>query len=155
MNTTILKQSGLLSIILGSALGILTTIPFIGHIFFIILMCLASVLILIFLFKTNDFKILSTQISIILGAYIGFISAIFFAIFYLSITMILSIFFQIYTNYGISTAIGNSSFGIIFLFVIFMAVLSATVNAFSGFLTYYGIELYHSLKNDNIDPEEK
>ena len=69
--------------------------------------------------------------------------------------MILSIFFQIYTNYGISTAIGNSSFGIIFLFVIFMAVLSATVNAFSGFLTYYGIELYHSLKNDNIDPEEK
>ncbi len=145
LNKNILQKSGLLSLILGAALGILTTLPFIGQIFFIMLMCFSSVLIIIFMNKANNFNIKSTHASIILGAYIGFLSFLTFSIFYLTITMIFAIFFQIYTNYGISTAISNSTFGIILLFIIFMAVLCATVNAFSGFLTFYGIEFYNQI----------
>ena len=41
-----------------------------------------------------------------------------------------------------SVALSNASFGILVVIVLFMGVLSATVNAFSGFLTFYGLNLY-------------
>lgn len=149
MNTNLLKQISLLSIIIGAALGIITVIPFIGEIAFWVLMCLASTCVILFMTKLGLLEIQSVQESAVLGAIIGFVSFIGFSILYIPIIVILAKFFQIYPNYGVSLALSNASLGLIIVLVIFMGVLCGTINAFSGFLTYYGIDFYKMLnKND-------
>lgn len=151
MNKNILKAVNLLSIFLGAVLGLVTVIPFIGQIAFWILMCLASTAVILFMTKHEMLEIQSVQESAVLGAIIGFIAFIGFSVLYIPIIIILAKVFQIYPNYGVSVALSNASLGLIIALVIFMGVLCATINAFSGFLTYYGIDIYKTLnkKDDN------
>jgi hypothetical protein len=58
---------------------------------------------------------------------------------YLPVVALLGKVFGLYSLYGISVALQAGSLGIIILLVLFMAVLSATVNAFTAFLTFYVI----------------
>lgn len=148
MNKKILKLTSILSIFLGAILGIITLIPFIGNLAFWLLMCFASTVIIIFMTKFEILEIKTVQESAVLGAIIGFISFLGFSIFYIPSIMLLSKVFGISSNYGVSMALNNASFGIIIAIVIFMGVLSATINAFSGFLTFYGIDFYKSLNKD-------
>lgn len=155
MNKNILKQISILSIIFGAALGIITLIPFIGEIAFWVLMCLAAVCVLFFMIK-HDLLCLSTvQEGVVLGAISGFVSFIGFSITYIPFVIILAKIFQIYHNYGVSMALSTASFGLIIVLVIFMGILCATINAFSGFLTYYGIELHKMLNQKNEDEQFK
>ena len=39
----------------------------------------------------------------------------------------------------------NATFGLMIMLAVFMGILSATINAFSGFVTYYLIEFNKSL----------
>ena len=142
MNKTILKQAAFLSIFLGAALGIITVIPFLGDIAFWILMCLSAAAVILFMTKLEMLSVKSVQESAVLGAIIGFISFIGFSVLYIPLIIALAKFFQIYPNYGVSMALSNASFGLIIVLVIFMAVLCATINAFSGFLTYYGMDFF-------------
>lgn len=156
MNTTILKQICLLSIFLGAALGVITIIPFIGEIAFWILMCLTAPVVLCFMIYNGSLAIQEVKESIILGSIVGFVSFIGFSIFYIPIVTLLAKVFNIYPNYGVSVALSNASFGILFILVLFMGVLSATVNAFSGFLTFYGIDLFKMFnkKNEKFEVKE-
>ncbi|MBQ8168575.1 hypothetical protein IJZ97_04070 [bacterium] len=147
MNKKILKQICFLSLFLGAILGTVTVIPFIGEIAFWILMCLAAVIVILFMTKKEMLEVKSVQESAVLGAIIGFIAFIGFSIFYIPIIVMLAKIFQIYPNYGVSMALSNSSLGLLVILVIFMGVLAATINAFSGFLTYYGIDLYKMLNS--------
>jgi len=147
MNKKILKLISILSLLLGAVLGVVTAVPFIGTFAFWILMCFASTVVLLFMIKKELLIINSVQESAILGSIVGFISFIGFSIFYIPIIILLAKAFQIFPNYGISMALSNASFGLIIVFVIFMGVLAATLNAFSGFLTYYGINLYEMLNS--------
>lgn len=155
MNKTILKQVCLLSIFLGAVLGFVTVIPFIGQIAFWILMCLSSTAVILFMTKFEMLEIQSVQESAVLGAIIGFISFIGFSILYIPAIVILAKFFQFYPNYGVSLALSNASLGLIIVLVIFMGVLSATINAFSGFLTYYGIDFYKTLNKNEKNEQFK
>ncbi len=152
MNKNILKQVSLLSIFLGAALGVITIIPYIGEIAFWILMCLSSTAVILFMTKLDMLKITTVQESVVLGAIIGFISFIGFSIFYIPIIIVLAKFFRYYPNYGVSMALNNASVGLIIILVIFMGVLAATINAFSGFLTFYGIDFFQLLNKK--DDEE-
>ncbi len=155
MNKNVLKQISLLSLFLGAALGIFTIIPYVGDIAFWVLMCISSTIVIIFMTKLEMLKINSVQESAILGAIIGFVAFIGFSIFYMPLIIALAKFFQIYPNYGVSMALSNASFGLITVLVIFMGVLSATINAFSGFLTYYGIDFFKILNQKNEDEHFK
>ena len=55
--------------------------------------------------------------------------------------------FKYYVNYGVALALNNSSLWIIILVTVFMGVLSATINAFTGFLTYYIAGFIENIKN--------
>ncbi len=146
MNKIILKQSVLLSLFLGAVLGIVTVIPFIGQAAFWSLLCLSAVGVILFMTKHKILCLSTIQESVILGALSGFVSFIGFSVFYIPIIIALAKIFQYYPNYGVSLALSNASIGLIIVLVIFMGILSATVNAFSGFLTFYGIELYNTIK---------
>lgn len=154
MNKTILKQAAFLSIFLGAALGVITVIPFHGDIAFWILMCLSAAAVILFMTKLEMLSVKSVQESAVLGAIIGFISFIGFSVLYIPLIIALAKFFQIYPNYGVSMALSNASLGLIIVLVIFMAVLCATINAFSGFLTYYGMDFFRIL-NEKEDEHFK
>lgn len=162
MNLTLLKQIGVLSAVLGAILGVITLIPFIGSIAFVMLMCLASAIIVILMVKYEVLEMLSVKEGLTLGAIVGFISFIAFAIVYLPCVAILGNVFKLYSFYGISLIMSVGSLGVIIMLTIFVAVLSAVINAFTAFLTFYGIDLYNNLKkndvktqNYNIDDEFK
>lgn len=154
MNKTILKQAAFLSVFLGAALGVITVIPFLGDIAFWILMCMSAAVVILFMTKLEMLYVKSVQESAVLGAIIGFISFIGFSVLYIPLIIALAKFFQIYPNYGVSMALSNASFGLIIVLVIFMAVLCATINAFSGFLTYYGMDFFRIL-NEKEDEHFK
>lgn len=149
MNIKILKQITILSLFLGAGFGILTSIPIIGSIAFCILMCISSTIVMLVMTKHELLDIQSIRESTVLGSIIGFISFIGFSLFYVPIIIVLAKFFNIFNNYGVSMALSNAGIGIITIFILFIAILSATLNAFSGFLTYYGMKFFNTNKKDN------
>ena len=54
-------------------------------------------------------------------------------------------YFHIAANYGVGLMLGNASFFILVVISLFMGVLSATINAFTGFLTFYVLDFLNSL----------
>ena len=156
MNTKLLKQICIFSLLLGGVLGLVTLIPFINQISFCILMCFAAVCVMLFMVKLELLEMQSVRESVVLGAIIGFIAFLGFSVIYIPITIFLAKIFNVYTNYGIAVSLSNASFGLTLVMVLFMGVLSATVNAFSGFLTYYGIDFYKALykKDENFEVKD-
>lgn len=151
MNINLLKQISLLSIFLGLALGVITLIPFINNLAFFILMCLSSTIIIMFLTKLQMLEIETTHQSVILGSIIGFMTFVGFSLLYIPVSIFLIKVFHLASNYGVSIFLSNASFGIMILLVIFMGILSATVNAFSGFLTYYIYGCYKSVMLNKLN----
>ncbi len=156
MNKILLKQISILSVIAGIILAFLTLIPFVGQLAFIALMAFVSVFIIIFMVKIDLLEILAIRESVVLGALIGFISFLAFSVVYLPIVALLGRFFNLYYLYGISLVLNVGSFGVIFMLTIFVAILSATINAFTAFITFYILEFLKSLeKNDNHNDKFK
>jgi hypothetical protein len=140
MNLVTVKQISLLSAFLGALLGIAALIPFLGKPAFIALICFASVFVLIFLLKFGLIERLSTKDSVIAGALVGFISFIGFCAVYLPAVALLGNAFDLYAFEGITFALRAGTPAVIIMLVLFVSVLAATINAFSGFLTFYVIE---------------
>ena len=147
MNISLIKLITLISIFIGVVCGFLTLIPFIGGWVFFILICFAAVIEMSFLLKNKLLQLDSTPESAIIGSIIGFLSFIGFSIIYMPLVVILLKVFKYYVNYGVALALNNSSLWIIILVTLFMGVLSATINAFTGFLTYYIAGFIENIKN--------
>ena len=145
-NMTLLKLILLMSALLGIILGVAVLIPFVGGFAFFVLLCFVSPLVLGLLLKSDVLRLDNIAESAVLGGIVGFVSYITFSIFFMPVTMILSKVFNYNVNYGVTLALGNANLFIIIVVSIFMGILSATLNAFSGFLTYYVSEI---LKNMN------
>ena len=107
-------------------------------------------------------------LSLILGAILGLLAPIPFIgivmlltalllaspLVYSIVMAILAKGFNITTNFFLSAMITNSPIWLLAIFIIFIGILSAVTNAFSGFLTYYIInfirDMYEQrLKNNN------
>ena len=97
--------------------------------------------------KYDCLSYLSTKDSIIIGAISGFVSYLGFSIIYVPISVILMKFFHIAANYGVGLMLEHASFFILVVISLFMGVLSATVNAFTGFLTFYVMDFLDVFRN--------
>lgn len=84
--------------------------------------------------------------SIITGAIAGFVSYLGFSIIYVPISVILMKLFHIAANAGVGFMLGNATFFLLVVISLFMGVLSATVNAFTGFLTFYVIDFINTIE---------
>ena len=154
MDTTIILTILLLSLILGAILGLLAPIPFIGIVMLLTALLLASPLVTVYLIMDGKLDLTTIKDSIITGAAIGFVSNIAFSSVYSIVMAILAKGFNITTNFFLSAMITNSPIWLLAIFIIFIGILSAVTNAFSGFLTYYIInfirDMYEQrLKNNN------
>lgn len=144
MNHILLKQITILSAFFGALCGLITLIPFINSFSFIFLVCFIAPLVITILVKYNYLSLNSIKESVTYGSLSGFISFLAFSIIYVPITYLMMKFFNISTNYGISLMLVNANFFLLTVVSVFMAVLGATMNAFTGFLTFYIIEFLNS-----------
>ena len=148
MNKAILKIIVLLSMFLGVVSGLLTIIPFIGEIIFWLLLTVSAVVVILFMTKMKLLDIKTTKQSVVVGAIIGFISFLAFSVVYIPAVIALAKFMNYISNPGVAMFLTHSSLGILVMLAIFMGVLSATLNSFSGFLTYYLVEFSKSLNSN-------
>lgn len=148
MNKAILKIIVLLSMFLGVVSGLLTIIPFIGEIIFWLLLTVSAVVVILFMTRMKLLDIKTTKQSVVVGAIIGFISFLAFSVVYIPAVIALAKFMNYISNPGVAMFLTHSSLGILVMLAIFMGVLSATLNSFSGFLTYYLIEFSKSLNSN-------
>lgn len=142
----LLRQISILSVFFGALLGVITLIPFIGTFSFIFLICFIAPLVIWILIKYECLSLTSIKDSIITGALSGFISYMGFSIIFIPASILLMQFFHIASNYGIGLMLNDANAFILIVLSVFMGVLSATVNAFTGFLTFYVIDFIKNYK---------
>ena len=156
MNELLMKRMALLSAIFGLAAGVITVIPFISSLSFLALMVFAAVIVLIYMKKKNFIGYLEPKEGSIYGAIIGFVSFIAFCVSFLPLAAIIGLMYKGSFYLGISLIVRSGIFFII-LTVLFVAMLSALVIAFSGLVTAYiysQIEEKPDENKTNIEFEE-
>lgn len=147
MNTSLLKVISILSGLVGVICGLVALVPFIGGIAFFIMMCLSSAIVLFLLMHAKVFQFDSVPESLTIGGIIGFVSYIAFSIVYVPITILMIRLFKYAANYGIALILGHSNLFVIIVLSLFMAVIAASINAFTSFLIYYIIETLKNINN--------
>lgn len=147
MNISLIKLIAMMSGFLGILAGLLAVVPYIGGFVFFLLMCCSAVMVMGFMLKIRILTLESVQESAVIGGIIGFLSFIAFSFVYMPLVLILLKVFKYHANYGVALALNNSNIWVIIFVSLFMAILNATINAFTGFLTYYVSELLKNLQN--------
>lgn len=160
MNQILVKQTAILSAILGGILGVLTLIPFVRNFSFMLLILCVSAVIIIYMKKNDLMGIIDVKEGAILGAIIGFISFIAFSIVFIPLVAIVGLIFKGYYTFGITYMLRVSGFFVLIMLVTFTALLSALMNAFAGLVTAYMYEVLSGIKKaekaeENVDFEIK
>ena len=150
MNLLILKQLAILSAFSGVILGLVTIVPYVSFISFMVLILCLSAFILTYLKQNDLIGIFNIREGCIYGAIIGFVSFIAFSAVYTPISMLLGWIFPTYTQ-GFMRFFLNSfgSLVVMFFLIIFMAGISALFNGFSGLVTAWVYELITGIKKEN------
>ena len=145
MDRVLAKNIIILSIFLGVILGLLAPVPYLGMIMLMAVFLLSAPAVMIFLIMDGKLDLTTTQDSIIQGALAGFVSGFAFSVTYAVLMFLLGTFFHYSSNFILTTMIANSPIWLLFVFIVFIGVVFGTTNAFSGFLTYYIINLLRDM----------
>lgn len=145
MDKFVIKNLIVVSLIVGLILGLLGSIPYIGVFALFGIMLLAAPISMIYLIMDGKLEISSAKDSIIYGAISGFSANLTFSIIFAIIISIISTIFKYTHNLFLSAVIVNSPVWILLVCIIFVGTLTATTNAFSGFITYYVIEFIRDI----------
>lgn len=152
MNPILLKQTAILSSILGGILGVLTLIPFIRNFSFMLLILCISAVIIVYMKRNELLGIIDVREGAILGAIIGFVSFIAFSVVFIPLVALVGLIFKGYYTFGITYMLRISGFFVLVILVIFLGLLSALTNAFAGLVTAYIYEMLSGVKKE--DQEE-
>lgn len=153
MNPLLVKQTAILSAILGGILGVITLIPFIRNFSFMLLILCISAVIIIYMKKNDLIGIIDVREGAILGAIIGFVSFIAFSIVFVPLVAIVGLIFKGYYTFGITYMLRVSGFFVLIMLVIFLGILSALMNAFAGLVTAYMYEILSGIKKEEKEKE--
>ena len=145
----LVMNMSILSLIFGAILGLLAPVPYIGAIVLMLILLMSAPLVIIYMIMDGRLDLTTATDSIINGAIIGFCSNITFSVMYAVVMVILSKVFHYTPNMFLTSMIVGSPFWLLITFIIFIGVLCATTNAFSGFVTYYIINLIRDIYEKN------
>lgn len=137
MNKFVIKNIIILSLILGVILGVLAPVPYIGMVALFGILLLTAPLVMVYMIMDGKLDLTTTKDSILTGALAGFVANFSYSGMYALLVVVLAKVFQYTTNYFLTAMITNSPIWLLFVFIIFIGVLCAVTNAFTGFLTYY------------------
>ena len=152
MNNTI-KGIIILSAIIGGIFSFLALIPVVVKIAVFILMTCISIPIVVYLKRLGILRLTTVKESLIYGSLCGFISFIVFCAIYLPLVYVLSLFLPINYLGGLVLMLKLSNFGLIFMFTIFVSIVSIIFNAFSSLLCYYIFGSITTAENDRFSIE--
>ena len=161
MNLLLLKQLSILSAFAGVILGLITIVPYVSFISFMILITCLAAFILAYLKQNDLIGIISVREGCIFGSVIGFVSFITFSLVYAPLSMLLGWLIPSYTQGFLRFFMGSfGSIVVMILLMILMAGISALFNAFAGLVTAYVYELISGIKkqaneNNTVDFEIK
>ena len=145
MNKFFIKNIVILSLILGVILGLLAPVPYVGMAALFGALLLAAPVVMVYLIMDSKLDLTTAKDSILTGALVGFCTNFSFSVTYAVLMAILAKGFQYTTNYFLTAMITNSPIWLLFVFIIFIGVLCAVTNAFTGFLTYYVINFIRDM----------
>ncbi|MBD5402385.1 hypothetical protein HDR58_06245 [bacterium] len=145
MNRILIKNVIVLSLILGSILGLLAPIPIVGIFMLFGILLLAAPLVMVYLIMDGKLELTTPTDSIITGALVGFSANMSFASAFCIMIFILSQFFNFNQNLFLTAMIVNSPIWLLGVFIIFLGILIATTNAFTGFGTFYVINFIRDM----------
>lgn len=154
MDKFVVKNIIIFSLMLGLILGLLAPIPYVGTFILFVALLLSAPIIMLYLIMDNRLELTTTKDSIITGAIVGFVVNISFSIAYASVMAILAKFINYSSNFILTTMIVNSPIWLLGVFIIFIGVLCATTNSFSGFVTYYIINFIRDMYEKQL-PKNK
>lgn len=151
MNQIVLKQTAILSAIIGLILGVITLIPFVRGFSFLLLILAVSAVVLIYMKKNELIGIIDIREGAILGAIIGFISFLTFSVIFIPIAAIIGSIFKTYYLGWLTMLLKASGFFVLIMLVVFVATLSALMNAFAGLVTAYIYEVLSGMKKEDSE----
>lgn len=154
MNPILIKQTSILSAILGGILGVLTLIPFVRNFSFMLLILCISAVVIIYMKKNELIGIIDVREGAILGAIIGFVSFIAFSIVFVPLVAIVGFIFKGYYTFGITYMLQASGFFVLVMLLVFIALLSALMNSFAGLVTAYIYEALLGIKKESNESVE-
>lgn len=157
MNPLLIKQIAILSAILGGILGGLTLIPFVQNFSFMTLILLVAAIVIVYMKKNDLIGIIDVKEGALLGGIAGFVSFLAFSVVFMPLVMLLGWLLSLlkvnYNTFGISIFIQTGPFVLIML-VVFLGLLSALMNAFTGLVTAYVYEFLTGIKKEEKTKEE-
>lgn len=158
MDRVVVKNLIIVSSLLGVMLGVLGAVPYIGIWLFIAAIILSAPLTMVYLIMDSKLDLTTIVNSIISGAISGFCSCIFFSCSYSIVTAMVYKFLHYSHNQILTSIIISSPMWLLVVFIIFIAVVSATLNAFSGLATYYIInfirDMYEKKHSQTLQDDE-
>lgn len=154
MNQLIVKQVAILSAILGGILGVLTVIPFISALSFPILMLGLAAIVIVYLKKNDLIGIIDVRDGAILGAIIGAVAFIAFSIVYIPLASLVGLIFKSYVSIRwVGMLFNITGFFVLVMLVIFVSLLCALFNSFTGLVTAYLYEILSGVKKEEAEKE--
>ncbi len=131
-----IKKLFIFSLIFGAVNGLIALIPIAGVIIFLMMLFCSSFIIMSFLKKSGYIINTNEQTGLLYGALSGFSGFIGFSIIFLPCSFVLSIIFKESYYTGIGMILKNG-FSLTITLIIFIGILCAMMNAFSGLASIY------------------
>lgn len=137
MDRFIVKNLILCGFLIGLLFGLLSVVPFISLFLLLAVLFISAPCVMTYLIMAGKYDITDEKNAIISGAVVGFSANITYAGAFCLLTVILSLIFGYNPNFVLTAMIIHSPIWLLILCILFVGVVTATTNAFSGFLTYY------------------
>jgi len=147
MNIIFVKQISILSLVFGAVLGLITLIPYIGLLSFLICSFAAGSLIIYYMQKIELIGEFDTKAWTIYGAISGFVCFIGFCITFIPLATLIGLFAKTSYYVGVSIMLRNS-FILTIIMALFVATINALLNGFGAMTTSYVLELIKNNKQD-------
>lgn len=146
MNILFVKQISILSLIFGALLGLITLVPYIGIISFLVCVFASGSLIIYYMQQVEILGEFDTKAWTIYGAISGFCSFIGFCISFIPLAALIGLFVK--PSYFSSISIMfRDGFILTIIMSIFIATIVALMNGFGAMTTSYILELLKTAKN--------
>ncbi len=145
MNKVVIKNIIVLSLIFGMVMGLLSPVPYIGLIMLFGLLLGSAPVAMIYMIMDAKLDLTTAKDSIIHGAVAGLSANLTFASIYCVLIVLLSKIFHYNPNLFLTAMVENSPIWLLGAFIIFLGVLCATTNAFTGFATFYIINFIRDI----------
>lgn len=152
INAVFIKQISLFSVLVGLGVGLITLIPFIGSLVFILYFLLLAAGMIVYLKKNNILGDITVKEGGILGAVIGATSLFGFYVSFIPLLLIISLINANYNPlianlvlYGFTNPL--NLFTLIFLLIL-GSLLCGLMNSFAGGVTAYVYELLATIQNE-------